>query len=78
MQKVWRQIGFSFENLEVLHGLMTDFNLKNETQAIEEVFIQLKRFRTVVQRLETQAHKQQDIINAPEALQNQTEGAKKK
>jgi len=60
MQKIWRQIGFSWTQLSELHEFMVENQCRNETEAIANLMKQHKLFRRIVKDLEKKAHETEE------------------
>jgi len=63
MQKIWRQIGFNPDDWNFLLGFMEDEHSKNETQAVSQMIMQIRNYRKIISRLETEIFKHEQKIN---------------
>ena len=62
MQKVWRQIGFKTDDWNFLLGFMEDEHSKNETQAISQMINQIRNYRKIISKLESEIFKHEQKI----------------
>ena len=83
MQKIWRQIGFSYTDLNFFERFMQENKCKNYSEAIVELFKQYKRYQIIMKELEKKANEaemwkeranrniEQRVNNAMEELKNE-------
>lgn len=56
MQKIRLQVMLTLEDLNLLHAYQQEYQCKNESSAISQVFIHHSRLQFIVNKLETKAH----------------------
>jgi len=67
MQKIWRQVGLQWHELQFLRQYMEDLHLKNESQAISELIKHVQRLQMVVSKLESKAQEASEWKERAEA-----------
>ena len=56
MQKIRLQVMLSLEDLNALHSFQREYQCKNESMAISQVFLHHSRLQFIVNKLEIKAH----------------------